>query len=119
MTVLLRDPDIDMCARTARGAEHELLHGPPSVVFQRSECKSDLVSSTVVVDWYKLANVRSSRVPAQMICCRSVLLMFQRNGEVSWPKSKWISARLLRQDKAGFPASGTSFLSFCLHIVFG
>jgi hypothetical protein len=23
------------------------------------------------------------------------------------------------QDKAGFPASGTSFLSFCLHIVFG
>jgi hypothetical protein len=23
-----------------------------------------------------------------------------------------------RQDKAGFPASGTSFLSFCLHIVF-
>ena len=29
------------------------------------------------------------------------------------------SARLLRQDKAGFPASGTSFLRFCLHIVFG
>jgi hypothetical protein len=23
------------------------------------------------------------------------------------------------QDKAGFPASGTSFLSFCLHIVLG
>ena len=23
------------------------------------------------------------------------------------------------QDKAGFPATGTSFLSFCLHIVFG
>jgi hypothetical protein len=23
------------------------------------------------------------------------------------------------QDKAGFPAAGTSFLSFCLHIVFG
>jgi hypothetical protein len=23
------------------------------------------------------------------------------------------------QDKAGFPASGTWFLSFCLHIVFG
>jgi hypothetical protein len=22
-------------------------------------------------------------------------------------------------DKAGFPATGTSFLSFCLHIVFG
>src|ERR1700726_3931371 len=29
-----------------------------------------------------------------------------------------LHARLRRQDKAGFPASGTSFLSFCLHIVF-
>lgn len=28
-------------------------------------------------------------------------------------------ARLGRQDKAGFPASGTSFLSFCLHIALG
>src|SRR5271169_5866798 len=27
--------------------------------------------------------------------------------------------RLGRQDKAGFPASGTSFLSVCLHIVLG
>lgn len=40
-----RDPDADMCARTARGAEHERLHGPPgsvhrsvahAVVFRRS-----------------------------------------------------------------------------------
>jgi hypothetical protein len=30
-----------------------------------------------------------------------------------------LDARLGRQDKAGFPASGTSFLSFCLHIVLG
>ena len=37
MPVLPRDPDIDMCARTARGAEHELLHGPPGVVFQREQ----------------------------------------------------------------------------------
>jgi len=34
MRVFPRDPDIDMCARTARGAEHELLHGPPGVVFE-------------------------------------------------------------------------------------
>src|SRR4051794_14311890 len=52
-----------------------------------SECESDLVSSTVVVDWYKLPNVRSSRVRAQTICCRSVLLMFQRNGEVHGQKA--------------------------------
>ena len=30
-----------------------------------------------------------------------------------------LHARLGRQDKAGFPASGTSFLSFCLHVVLG
>ena len=36
MPVLPRDPDIDMCARTARGAEHEL-HGPPGVVVQRMQ----------------------------------------------------------------------------------
>src|SRR5260370_5052846 len=30
-----------------------------------------------------------------------------------------LHARLGRQDKAGFPASVTSFLSFCLHIVLG
>ena len=30
-----------------------------------------------------------------------------------------LHARLGRQDKAGFPASGTSFLSVCLHIVLG
>jgi hypothetical protein len=34
-------------------------------------------------------------------------------------KKQWISTRLGGQDKAGFPASGTSFLSFCLHIVLG
>ena len=35
MPALSRDPDIEMCARTASGAEHELLHGPPGVVFLR------------------------------------------------------------------------------------
>ena len=43
MPVLPRDPDIDMCARTARGAEHELLHGPPGVVFQRDQIRSRVV----------------------------------------------------------------------------
>ena len=40
MPVLPRDPDIDMCARTARGAEHELLHGPPGVVVQRKQMQT-------------------------------------------------------------------------------
>lgn len=35
MPVLPRDPDIDMCARTARGVEQELLHGPPGVVARK------------------------------------------------------------------------------------
>src|ERR1700682_44509 len=36
-----------------------------------------------------------------------------------WVKYQKIPDRLRGQDKAGFPASGTSFLSFCLHIVLG
>jgi hypothetical protein len=34
-------------------------------------------------------------------------------------KTRKTPDRLRRQDKAGFPASGTSFLSVCLHIVLG
>jgi hypothetical protein len=60
MPVLPRDPDIDMCARTACGVEHELLHGPPGVVFQRNQ--TVLVSSTVAANRCKLANARCSRV---------------------------------------------------------
>jgi len=43
LVVLPRDPDIEMCARTARGAEHGLLHGPPSVVLQRKQIRSRVV----------------------------------------------------------------------------
>ena len=87
MPVLPRDPDIDMCARKARWAEHNYCMDHQVSSSNASGCKSDLVSSTVVVDWNKLANVRSSRVRAQAICCRSVLLMFQRKGEVHGQKT--------------------------------
>jgi hypothetical protein len=61
MPVLPRDPDIHMCARTARGAEHELLHGPPGVS-SSNVSKPDLVSSTVAANWCKMAKARSSRM---------------------------------------------------------
>jgi hypothetical protein len=43
MPVLPRYPDADMCARTARGAEHELLHGPPGVFIARRRSRSQAV----------------------------------------------------------------------------
>ena len=43
MPVLPRDPNADMCARTACGAEHELLHGPPGVVIARKRNRSHAV----------------------------------------------------------------------------
>jgi hypothetical protein len=41
--VLPRDPEIDMCVRTAHGAEQELLHGPLGVLFQRKRIRSRVV----------------------------------------------------------------------------
>jgi hypothetical protein len=43
-----------------KAVEHELLHGPAGVVFQRNQ--TVLVSSTVAANWCKLANARCSRV---------------------------------------------------------
>jgi hypothetical protein len=43
MTVLLRSPDMDVCARSTRGAEHELLHGARGVVVQREQIRSLIV----------------------------------------------------------------------------
>lgn len=43
MPVLPRDPDTDMCARMARGAEHELLHGPPGVFVACKRSRSQAV----------------------------------------------------------------------------
>jgi hypothetical protein len=54
---------------------------------------------------------RSEAVGALRVGCQvAVALSRTGDGETSTAG---------RQDKAGFPASGTSFLSVCLHIVLG
>jgi hypothetical protein len=57
--------------------------------------------------------------PEKLHCSREI----QYGATVHSRKVVQESGRLRReegwQDKAGFPAAGTSFLSFCLHIVFG
>jgi hypothetical protein len=42
-----------------------------------------------------------------------------RGDHRQWVRNCKTPDRLRRQDEAGFPASGTSFLSICLHIVLG
>jgi hypothetical protein len=66
MLVLPRDPDIDMCARKARGLSTN--YCMDHRVSSSNASKSDLVYSAVAVNWCKMAGARSSRVRARL--CR-------------------------------------------------
>src|ERR1700730_7101997 len=51
--------------------------------------------------------------------CRETAMAEVRRVEEKRRSGLTLHARLGRQDKAGFPAAGTSFLSVCLHVVLG